>query len=92
MRPKGMAGCFMGLTGGFAVLLYGLPRLPRLEPGWSGAFATAWIGLSLIVVGSFLHQLMGADRQRRRPERVPLAVRRAAVREISRLSRHRDYV
>ncbi|MDI3258011.1 MAG: hypothetical protein QJR01_09865 [Kyrpidia sp.] len=102
MRPHGWFWTFVGLVCAGVLLIYGLPRLPGPVSSSSAAFSAAWMVLALLAVGSFLFRLMDADRERRRPDRVPLAVRRAASRQLIPLSRpgnrpdsrryHRDYL
>lgn len=91
MRPKGRFWTSVGLASAFGLLLYGLPRLPQPISAPALMFVGAWLFLAILAVGSFLHWLMGIDLERRRPDHIPWAVRRAASREISQLSRRRDY-
>ncbi|MBE3551775.1 MAG: hypothetical protein IMX06_02780 [Kyrpidia tusciae] len=101
MRPKTFFWTFVGLVCAGVLLIYGLPRLPQPDSPRAATFAAAWMALALLALGSFLYRLMEVDRERRAPDRVPLAVRRAASRQVIQLSRrdpedprkiHRDYM
>lgn len=56
---------------GLGTLYIAVPRLPAFSEPAGGIFSAAWLGFSLLVVGSNLWGVVGADEERARGGRVP---------------------
>lgn len=61
-----------------ALLIYALPRLPKLAHGISGTFSFLWILFASLALAANLYFLVGADRERSRL----LSTRFQDVREV----------
>jgi len=49
-----------------ALVVYAIPKLPRLQPGIAGSFSMLWILLVCVAIAANLYFLVGADVERRR--------------------------
>lgn len=49
-----------------ALGVYGIPRIPSLQPGIEGTFSMVWILFSVLALASNLYFLVGADKERSR--------------------------
>lgn len=63
---------------GLGTLYIAVPRLPAFSEQAGGLFSAAWLGFSLLVVGSNLWGAVGADEEQTRG-RQPVRARRLAV-------------
>lgn len=63
-RAGGRRRAFVYVCAIAAMMVYSIPRLPKLQPGVAGSFAMLWILFAGVALAANLYFLFGADKER----------------------------